>query len=526
MSDIRWIHISDLHFGDQNYPASHFREDFLEKLSELSRDKRFNFLFITGDIIHAKDSKNHEKECYNNAIEYINKIQKILNISKECICFVPGNHDARRSNERSETIANLKKNYDSVNGTFGDGIYSVQKASRVNELESAFQQYKEFYEKFKEEPCDIWHRVEEHDQINILYLNTALFSNESKTDYGTLIVSIKDLQKALTKLNRSKPTIVLAHHGFSWFNPDEAAHIEEEFKRHNITLYLCGHIHIPQVRKFMNVCHDKWMVECLCPTYYYGEKNAKRGFFEGYISSDRKNVNYTFCNYHEEQQMNNRWSFNDYPVLPEKQINISLTEPNRYTIAASEQSVKTKRPIALAIGSIIKLGAYCQECQDIFADLEWEVIHIQNDLALLLSKQCIDLSRFASNKKAPPKWKKSLIFHFLNDDFFNKAFSDDEKKIINFNSDEKVFILSKEQIDLYLSNKISSATVVAKLRAAKLLKGDTCYWWTSTPCPDSRDIYCMDPKGVCKQVSCTYEFGGIRPAIWLDRLKYTNMADG
>ena len=112
MSDIRWIHISDLHFGDQNYPASHFRDDFLEKLSELSKDTQFNYLFITGDIIHAKDSKNHEKECYQNAIEYINKIQKILNVDPKCICFVPGNHDVRRSDERSETIANLKKKYD------------------------------------------------------------------------------------------------------------------------------------------------------------------------------------------------------------------------------------------------------------------------------------------------------------------------------------------------------------------------------------------------------------------------------
>ena len=110
------------------------------------------------------------------------------------------------------------------------------------------------------------------------------------------------------------------------------------------------------------------------------------------------------------------------------------------------------------IGSYIKLGKYAQSSNDcIKDDIEWLILDVQGNEALIISKYALDCKKYHSCT-APVSWMDCTIREWLNVDFFNIAFSDFEKNAIistqttvekkeNFNeirkhaTNDKVFLL-------------------------------------------------------------------------------------
>lgn len=90
-----WIHLSDLHFGagsiahrfDQKAVARSILRDI-----EANAPKNPHFVFVTGDIaFSAKPAQ------YKEATAWFDELAKTLNIERERIRLVPGNHDVDRS---------------------------------------------------------------------------------------------------------------------------------------------------------------------------------------------------------------------------------------------------------------------------------------------------------------------------------------------------------------------------------------------------------------------------------------------
>lgn len=119
------IHISDLHITDssgrfgQVYENTYLRagdnkndllysftDSIITKIKEYSCDKRF--LIITGDITNIA-----EEAEFDTAIIVLSKIIKDLNIQKENILLIPGDHDIHR-----DSIKNALRNHQSkdING--------------------------------------------------------------------------------------------------------------------------------------------------------------------------------------------------------------------------------------------------------------------------------------------------------------------------------------------------------------------------------------------------------------------------
>ena len=80
--------------------------------------------------------------------------------------------------------------------------------------------------------------------------------------------------------------------------------------------------------------------------------------------------------------------------------------------------------VPLEKGEHITYGSYQGEA------IEWRVLDKKDDEVLLLSEYGLDAQPFDTSGKDRVLWKDSTIRKWLNDDFYNSAFSEDEKKNI------------------------------------------------------------------------------------------------
>ena len=84
--------------------------------------------------------------------------------------------------------------------------------------------------------------------------------------------------------------------------------------------------------------------------------------------------------------------------------------------------------ISYAVGDVVTFGSYEQDDnEDNGAEpIEWIVLDTDGSKALLLSKYVLDEEQYDYSENQVT-WYTSNLFQWLNADFKNEAFSDDEK---------------------------------------------------------------------------------------------------
>lgn len=91
---MRWLHLSDIHFGFQGYKSHNVRNKLVEKLKKL--DLQMDFILITGDCLYQFGNNNWDQKA---TIKYIKDIVKACKCPNKRVYICPGNHDVDRENE-------------------------------------------------------------------------------------------------------------------------------------------------------------------------------------------------------------------------------------------------------------------------------------------------------------------------------------------------------------------------------------------------------------------------------------------
>ncbi|MDD6060210.1 MAG: DUF6273 domain-containing protein [Ruminococcus sp.] len=155
---------------------------------------------------------------------------------------------------------------------------------------------------------------------------------------------------------------------------------------------------------------------------------------------------------------------------------------------------------------VIKIGTWEGK------SIEWIVLKEERGSLLLLSKTILFQSKYDDNSN---NWEQSYICKYLNNEFYNNAFSVSEKKvIINIkledvqNAKNDVFLLSRNEAENLLDNSLRAIGV----------------WLLRTPWDggdSDRILRVLDDGRISIKsngttsscnVTCRY---GIRPAIWV-----------
>ena len=199
----------------------------------------------------------------------------------------------------------------------------------------------------------------------------------------------------------------------------------------------------------------------------------------------------------------------------------------------------------LAVGDIVYFGKYEQDndASNGAEYIEWIVLAKKVDSCLVISKYALDCKPY-NEKDESVTWSTSSLRNWLNNDFLNKAFTEEEINqipTVQVAADEnpsnrtnpgvatpdKIFLLSiKEAKQFFATDEARrcAPTAYAKAQGAytssdyQTSSGKfTCWWWLRSPGGNQGYAATVNRAGDVRYdgygVNCGYD--SVRPALWI-----------
>ena len=244
--------------------------------------------------------------------------------------------------------------------------------------------------------------------------------------------------------------------------------------------------------------------------------------------------------------------------------------------AADASAYPSALPDAVVPGDTITFGHYEQDNDTSNGPeaITWKVLDVQDGKALVISEKILARvrHRYVEDGHGAVTWETSRVRQWLSEDFFDAAFSDEEKTAVyltNVKSEpnpdytdtdpgkdtqDYVFVLGLEQYDAYfaddgdLFDAVAPYTEVARVgnpyakdelvRTAKYYPmnnavrgnadGSAGWWWLRTVgqdyAADGNFMMRVDAAGKADGVGSDADCG-VRPAMWVDVDTLTNVMD-
>lgn len=198
---------------------------------------------------------------------------------------------------------------------------------------------------------------------------------------------------------------------------------------------------------------------------------------------------------------------------------------------------------AMVEGNIVTFGTYEQDNnpRNGAEPIEWIVLDYDSttDCSLLISRYILDIACFETSDAEGDSitWANSELRTWLNDDFLDYAFSDDEQealcktKIITKdfigraggkNTEDYVFLLSRQEAKDYFDTDKERRTTLtdyaldqAEERDTKVTRSST-WWFLRSPGGYDFDVSVVDESGKVTYGRKANGNYGVRPAMWID----------
>ena len=215
------------------------------------------------------------------------------------------------------------------------------------------------------------------------------------------------------------------------------------------------------------------------------------------------------------------------------------TNPNNPVISSSKQKPKSEEVVShifrnINVNDIINFGNYPQGKQGQLLSLEWRVLAVENNRALIITDKLIDYKKY-NEKYNDVTWENCSLRIWMNNEFLSSAFSTDQQKRIavvtiqNPNNpkydtkggvatQDKVFALSiPETIKYFSSYNDRKAILTDYLQKAGLHKGNNSdFYWLRSPGSLSARAAQVDNDGITDRIGrYVTEKIAVRPAMWI-----------
>jgi hypothetical protein len=185
-----------------------------------------------------------------------------------------------------------------------------------------------------------------------------------------------------------------------------------------------------------------------------------------------------------------------------------------------------------------------------FAGMDWRVLTVENEKALLLSEKILEKRPYTIESDGTA-WEACTLRQYLNHDFYNKLGAAKSAIAETHNDNpgsywygtcggnettDKIFLLSNDEADRYFGNSGDYVNNKRKDYAGETDSGGycvynaynqdriaaygnegPCWWWLRSPGRSSYRAACVESDGyiyVFGQIAFS-GFGGVRPALWL-----------
>ena len=193
-------------------------------------------------------------------------------------------------------------------------------------------------------------------------------------------------------------------------------------------------------------------------------------------------------------------------------VNILVCIYRKYDDLRKNMNAYSNCNNSLSVGDIIKFGNYFINDNKTKEPIEWRVLEVSNDRALLITKDAIDCKPY-NNESRNITWEECSLRQWLNNEFINQAFSKEEQNEIILtnisnpnntyfekwsgkkawggnNTKDKIFLLSIDEAEKYfkgIKDTVCKATNYAKQQRAytadfhERLGIGNCCWWLRSP---------------------------------------------
>ena len=194
-------------------------------------------------------------------------------------------------------------------------------------------------------------------------------------------------------------------------------------------------------------------------------------------------------------------------------------------------------PPSTTVGEIISFGTYSPD-KNSNSDpqtIEWIVLDVQGNNALLLSCKALD-SKPYNDKYGKITWEDSSLCNWLNNEFINTAFTEQELSAIlttktNQDDSDSVFLLSYEEVIKYFPNeedRICEPTdyvsaMKDKTRAINDGNDYAVWWWLRSLTEDGTQASFVNFDGKCHENYVGNTYLSVRPALWLNLEAYNSL---
>lgn len=192
---------------------------------------------------------------------------------------------------------------------------------------------------------------------------------------------------------------------------------------------------------------------------------------------------------------------------------------------------------SLSIGEMIPFGTYNpdEKSDSESKAIEWMVLDVQGNKALLLSRKALD-SKPYNDTYGKITWEDSTLCHWLNNEFKNSAFTEEEQAAILETKTEQdgndlIFLLSYEEVLKYFpdeQDRICKPTdyVLAMPERTRAINDGTefaVWWWLRSLTEDGTQAFFVNFEGKCFENRVGNTYLSVRPALWLDLETYDSL---
>lgn len=243
-----FVHVSDIHFGQEKDARVYIHDDVKQQLIEDAREVVSqiangvaNGILVTGDIAHSGTWTE-----YQEAGKWLDQLAESIGVEHHCVQMVPGNHDLDRS--KLSTAGRLILNHIREGGAAEYENILKSEADRAV-LFDRFEDYGRFSvgyncplnnEGFFASDMEV--SLTPERKIRFIRFNSALLCHGAERDEEPELI-IGARQFTIPSSNGVE-NIVLVHHPLHWYKDQDDV---VNYIRNRARVFISGHEHNPKV---------------------------------------------------------------------------------------------------------------------------------------------------------------------------------------------------------------------------------------------------------------------------------------
>lgn len=237
---LRWLHLTDLHVGVNDESQQTALTSLLDSIDANTSGLKFDLVILTGDLVYSGKPVEYDKleKTVITPLRNMEQFREAIFVS------TPGNHDLDCDIGLPIVWPNLGPVRQPLFFNFDD-FGKTTRSSRA----AAFDAYANFCHQNSiltvdptEEPAKLLNITIRGNNLVIISLVTAYFSDKDISDYKKSMAPVHPLRSLLQTLEDRSPVIVLGHHPLTWFSSETEKHLRTLLIEKSV-LYLYGHEH-------------------------------------------------------------------------------------------------------------------------------------------------------------------------------------------------------------------------------------------------------------------------------------------